>query len=309
MNEPRRTTPRSEPSRGFTLIELLVAIAIIAILVGILVPALGGARAQARATLCVSNVRQQGVSVLAYVNDFTGHLPPRIIYWKEPSDTDPTGFVSGPWLINAFLARYEGRPFRRREFGWDAPTDIWRCPELHAEDDDRRQAHNGVLHHAPNMWLFSQVVLDEIKGTLRVDNTAPDPWAPRYATKSWRTLDHVSRTSDIVMLMDNVDFFFTDHGHRDTREHIAYANDLIIPTSTSPNDNKGTHDALGVRPTVFADGHAEAMKVNANQWLDARHAYTPGASAGASTELHESEAKHLLWFVNPGSFRAGGGDD
>lgn len=303
---PRPRSHHHSPRHAFTLIELLVVIAIIAVLVGILVPALGSARSHARATLCVSNVRQQGVSVMSYVNDFSGSLPPRIIYWKEPSD-EPPGFVSGPWLINAFLARYEGRTFTRRDAGWDGPTDVWRCPEIRSDDDDRRQTHSGVLHHAPNLWLFSQVTLDELKGTLRIENAAPDPWAHRYASGAWRSLDHVNRTSDIVMLMDNVDYFFTGHGHRDTRENLAYADQIIIPTSSSPYDNRGTHDALGVRPTVFADGHAAPMKVNANEWLNARHAYTAGGTT--STELHESEARHLLWFVNPGSFRTGGGDD
>lgn len=60
---------------AFTLIELLVAIGIIALLVAILVPTLRMARESARSTACLSNVRQIGVLLNAYLVTSDGYLP------------------------------------------------------------------------------------------------------------------------------------------------------------------------------------------------------------------------------------------
>ncbi|MEN6387232.1 MAG: type II secretion system protein [Phycisphaerales bacterium] len=81
---------RTKKRIGFTLVELLVVISIIAMLLGILLPALSSARAIAQRTVCISNIKQCVIACGLYAHDFNGYLPLGNIWDK---DDEPEGWL------------------------------------------------------------------------------------------------------------------------------------------------------------------------------------------------------------------------
>jgi prepilin-type N-terminal cleavage/methylation domain-containing protein/prepilin-type processing-associated H-X9-DG protein len=85
---PKKNQASRAPRRAFTLIELLVVIAIIALLIGILLPAIGKARETARGLLCQTNIRSIAQAAQVYAVDYRGKFPP-VLFSADNVVIDP----------------------------------------------------------------------------------------------------------------------------------------------------------------------------------------------------------------------------
>lgn len=104
----RQAAVNGSRNNAFTLIELLVVIAIIAILAAILFPVFAQARAKARQTACLSNMKQIGIGVIQYTQDYDGVIPPAFLYFaplNPDGSTTNTGApnISWPSMIYPYV--------------------------------------------------------------------------------------------------------------------------------------------------------------------------------------------------------------
>lgn len=93
---------------GFTLIELLVVISIIALLIALLLPALRMARESAKGAGCLSSLRQIGLAVAMYQNDYGPWLPPALGHRTHPNGAAPVAGDTHPWFTQYLIDDYMG---------------------------------------------------------------------------------------------------------------------------------------------------------------------------------------------------------
>ena len=193
QNNMSKSMNRTSHSRGFTLIELLVVIAIIAILAGMLLPALARAKEKARSTGCMSNARQIAFAYKFYADDADNKLVELArANVTVPNPVAPNGgtYVWWPDLLLPTLA---------------GNRDIFKCPSVKVGNG----IGIGMNHPDLGMWIptgnnslkehqllnpENTIVLADAAGMSQASTPtptlSPDAWKPAVlysGTLLWRT--------------------------------------------------------------------------------------------------------------------------
>ena len=149
----------AHPGRGFTLIELLVVISIIALLIGILLPALGAARRVARSLQCSSNMRQLGTAMHIYATDYDSYMPYHTPDAPVPGDAPSLRWddVIGIWEGHADLQRRDGY------LPWEVDgegTEYWSCPFVFSDVTiPLAQPNNAGVSRIRNLYAMNTYLI------------------------------------------------------------------------------------------------------------------------------------------------------
>jgi len=263
----------SRRKAAFTLIELLVVISIIALLIGILLPALGAARDSARDIACLSNQRQIAIGLLAYGN--------------EHKQDVPLGYIGSLNFSYALYASFLGN---QGTIGWgllyqDVPElqarGVWICPS--AEGPDWLMAQAEASQSPPPEWGESapnDVVGLYMSRPYGRQSDAPEEfywnWEPAADGSSIpANLDRDRIDSRIAVFADNFDGAdMVDQRHEDGI-NVAYGDGSAVflrrgqTLSADPNEledsSTGAVDS-GSLDDLFADSPGDRQFITFKAW-------------------------------------------
>ncbi len=259
-----KTNPRPPQAGGFTLIELLVVIAIIAILAGMLLPALARSKAKAHAILCMGNGRQMMLAWRLYVDDNNDKVPQS--YGPHEWVDGDLDFSSRPenWDIERNITKSLLWPYCGNSAG------IWKCP-----GDKSTVVVSGVTKPrvrsiAMNAWFDSTDVAGFGPAGFRI----------------------YKKMSDVVDPGPSMTWVFLDE-----REDSINDAEMVVGMWGYPDrpqewkivDYPASYHA-GAGGFSFVDGHSEIRK-----WLDPRT--TPPLSKSLSLNVSSPNNKDVLWLM------------
>ncbi|MGN6368350.1 MAG: type II secretion system protein [Phycisphaerae bacterium] len=282
-------TRRGFARRGFTLIELLVVVAIIAVLIAILLPSLGKAREQARMTHCASGMRQWGIALQYYLNDYAQAMPLEGST-SAPSASNPNFMDGGNWFnalpdyVNAprYYLLYAGYSARVGTTVTDSNGTVWTITN---------GGQNGGGYK--NAWIwYCQSQLQKTKNSTSGLNSF------HYAMNG--VLDGAGSSGtwggDLGQMYVKVT----------SMDDPASTVFLFEPTGNNPNDVPSSSTAAGLASNIDVKRHNGAANINfvdGHQETIRQTIMTP--SRPNSSAVWTSTAPRLVWGPFSGPKRPG----
>lgn len=243
---PPLTHRTASPRRAFTLVELLVVIGIIALLISILMPALGRARQAAQSVRCLNNLKQLYNCLMFYAQDNKGVFPAAV-------GKTPSGTLSYQWPVPRRLGRKdEGKNYVRDPRIWSCPSDKTDWVNVRPggyADQGLHITGTGVNTSRPNIsYGYNQTA-----GMLE-NQVSPANFFVAYRPSKSKT-----PTRDAIM-------FDLEPG---TRTDTNYAYDFLwgrleFTVGLNPQDQlySGRHNGNRVLNILAGDGHAEGLDIS-----------------------------------------------
>jgi prepilin-type N-terminal cleavage/methylation domain-containing protein/prepilin-type processing-associated H-X9-DG protein len=260
--------------RAFTLIELLVVIAIIAILAGMLLPALARAKAKAHKTVCLSNLKQWGLAQNLYVEDSGSRFPRTKIpngtpgvgagynedypKWSDASGANAVGQGTDAWFNN--LPRYMGEQalylYQPNPASYVSGKSAFKCPTTASQPFDPAVVAMGDPATSTGRIPFTYS-MNSKGGAASVVTAAGPPVVTAAAATLTAGVDmrmeHVINPSAFVFLLDvrsqsNEQPFFGPAGN---------LGNLMSPQAYTSRASSRHDKGFNI---AFADGHANWFK-------------------------------------------------
>lgn len=243
---------RMARSGGFTLVELLVVIGIIAVLISILMPALGQVRRQAQLTKCASNLRQIGQGLAAYMSANKGKFPATYTSNDQYGNSIGTYEKYGLEMALAPYLSSERLYWTSVSAGVKVMGGVWICPS----SDIFTITTNGTNRHYANE-----------AGTQYRDNNAyaglyyhgggggtkPDFWKSGGNASTSTPASYYSPTKP----MWNINYF-ERNGVQTPFQWCSVRSSGSYPSAGL--NAQSWHWPKGGRPTLFMDGHVAVLK-------------------------------------------------